>query len=56
MTKSFEDSGYPKRIPAPLGLSEWECSDGSVYYDSKMAQAHENGIKQSLAEHFGGEK
>lgn len=39
---------YPKRIPAPLGLSEWECSDGKVFYNSKMAKAHQEGINKSF--------
>ena len=41
---------YPKQIPAPMGLSEWECSDGKVFYDRKMAQAHEKGLtrKESM--------
>lgn len=35
---------YPKQIPAPLGLSEWECSDGKVYYDSNAAKSHQDGL------------
>jgi len=39
------------RIPAPLGLSEWECSDGEVYLKSTIAVAHQMGILKSEASH-----
>ena len=42
---SNEKSEYPKEVPAPLGLSEWLCSDNKMFYNSEMAKAHEHGIQ-----------
>ena len=41
-----QNDGYPKRLSAPLGLSEWECSDGKVFYDSKSALYHEQFLRR----------
>jgi hypothetical protein len=38
------ENKYPKEIPAPLELSEWECSDGKVFYSSISARAHQSAI------------
>ena len=36
-----------KRVPAPLGLSEWQCTDGKTYYNRQSADAHQNGIDKT---------
>jgi hypothetical protein len=39
---------WPKRIGAPLGLSEWECSDGATFYDSKFAKSYQIGLNKKV--------
>jgi hypothetical protein len=36
-------------IPAPLGVFEWECTDGRTFYSRASAQAHQDGLNK-LAE------
>lgn len=47
----LECSERVEAISAPLGLYEWKCSDGQVFYKSLCALAHEKGIvRRRLAE------
>lgn len=47
----LECSERVEAISAPLGLYEWKCSDGQVFYKSLSALAHEKGIaSRKLAE------
>lgn len=39
-----------KRHSVPLGLSEWQVTDGAIYYSSKSALAAQIGINRSEAE------
>ena len=37
-----------KVIAAPLGLSEYECTDGKVFLDKKVAEAHQVGLDNQM--------
>ena len=39
-----------KEFAAPLGLSEWQTSDGAMYYASRNALAAQIGINRREAE------
>lgn len=43
-THTIETSEWPKRIPAPLGLAEWECSNGQTFYSELAARARQSGL------------
>jgi hypothetical protein len=33
-------------LPAPLGLSEYRCTDGKEFYDKEFAISHQVGIER----------